>query len=385
MTKGMKRLDTKPLWQTNGRAILMVIRRSDLVANYVRQVPNPVLIYKFVNSVFPLVKRNLRHWENQANLSPDKVLAKQAIASMSSKSFHCLGGSIYALYPGVITEDVVTFIVAYQTISDYLDNLVDALEVQDERAFTQLHLAMTEALEPKAERSDYYAFYPHHEDGGYLAALVQTCQEKVGSLPSYSFVKEDMLWLAELYSSLQTTKHLDESEREGKMLSWIQVHLPHYPGLSEWEFAAATGSTLGIFCMYAAAHDPLLQQEDVRRIKQAYFPWIEGLHILLDYFIDIEEDRETSQLNFVEYYESKEERKERLSFFVQASLQKARQLPYPKFHEAVVKGLLAMYLSDEKGRLKELAETTQSLLQIGGVKVKLLYWMCTQLRKRDIL
>lgn len=355
------------------------------MVSYVRQVPNPVLIYKFVKNVFPLVKRNLQHWETLAKLSPDRVLSKQAIDSMNSKSFHCLGGSIYALYPGVRTEDVVEFIVAYQTISDYLDNLVDALEVQDERAFAQLHLAMTEALEPKGERSDYYAHYPHHEDGGYLAVLVQTCQEKVGSLPSYSLVKREMLWLAELYSSLQTTKHLAESEREGKMLSWIQNHLAYYPGLSEWEFAAATGSTLGIFCLYAAAYNPLLQQEDVLRIKQAYFPWIEGLHILLDYFIDLEEDRETSQLNFVEYYETKEERKERLSFFVQASLQKARQLPYPKFHEAVIQGLLAMYLSDDKGRVEELAETTQTLLQIGGVKVKLLYWMCSQLRKRDIL
>lgn len=355
------------------------------MANYVREVPNPVLIYKYIKHVFPLVKRDLRHWETLAKLSPDKVLSKQAIDSISSKSFHCLGGSIYALYPGVRTEGVVEFIVAYQTISDYLDNLVDALEVQDERAFAQLHLAMTEALEPKAERSDYYAFYPYQEDGGYLAALVQTCQGKVGSLPSYSLVKGEMLWLAELYSSLQITKHLAESEREGKMLSWIQSLLTHYPGLSEWEFAAATGSTLGIFCLYAAAYDPLLQQEDVLKIKQAYFPWIEGLHILLDYFIDIEEDRETGQLNFVEYYKSKEERMERLSFFVQTSLQNARRLPYSKFHEAVINGLLAMYLSDDKGNLQELAETTQSLLQIGGVKVKLLYWMCSQLRKRDIL
>lgn len=355
------------------------------MTTYVRQVPNLVLIIQFVKNVFPLVKKNLRHWETLANSSPDRVLAKQALDSMTRKAFHCLGGSIYALYPGVRTEDVVEFIVAYQTISDYLDNLVDALQVQDEKAFAHLHLAMTEALEPESKRSDYYAFYPHHEDGGYLDTLVQTCQEKVKSLPSYPLVKKEMLWFAEQYSSLQSTKHLKESEREGKMLSWIQNHLPNYPGLSEWEFAAATGSTLGIFCLYAASYNPSLQLEDVRRIKEAYFPWIEGLHILLDYFIDLEEDRETSQLNFVEYYESEKKRKERLSFFVQVSLQKARQSPYPKFHKAVIKGLLAMYLSDEKGSLEQLTETTRSLLKIGGVEVKLLYWMCSQLRKRDIL
>ncbi len=350
-----------------------------------RQVPNPVLIFKFVKSIFPLVKQNLRHWEKVASLSPDRVLSKQAIDSITQKTFHCLGGSIYALYPGARTEEIVEFIVAYQTISDYLDNLVDALQVHDEKAFAQLHLAMTEALEEKAEHSDYYAFYPHREDGGYLDSLVQTCQEKVKALPSYSLVKKEMLWLAEQYSSLQTTKHLAESEREGKMASWIQKQLPNYPGLSQWEFAAATGSTLGIFCMFAAAYNPTLRQEEVRSIMEAYFPWIEGLHILLDYFIDLDEDRKTSQLNFVAYYESEEKRKERLSFFVKASLQNARQLPYPKFHDAVIQGLLAMYLSDEKGSLAELEETTQSLLELGGSKVKLLYWMCLQLRKRDIL
>jgi tetraprenyl-beta-curcumene synthase len=194
-----------------------------------------------------------------------------------------------------------------------------------------------------------------------------------------------MLWLAEQYSSLQATKHLAESEREGKMASWIQKQLPNYPGISQWEFAAATGSTLGIFCMFAAAYNPSLRREEVRSIMKAYFPWIGGLHILLDYFIDLEEDRETFQLNFVAYYETEKRRKERLSFFVKASLQNARQLPYPKFHEAVIQGLLAMYLSDEKGSIAELKETTQGLLELGGRKVKLLYWMCLQLRRRDIL
>lgn len=351
----------------------------------VKPVSNSVLIFQFVKNVFPRVKRHLKAWEERARCAPDQALSEQALESIHTKTFHCQGGSIYALYPGVITEDVVEFIVAYQTISDYLDNLVDALDVHDEKAFAQLHRAMTEALDPEAELTDYYAYYPYREDGGYLNMLVKTCQAKVRDLPSYYQVREDMHWLAERYSFLQITKHLALSEREGKMLSWIRRDLPSYPGLSEWEFAAATGSTLGIFCLFAAASNPTLQEEEVHKIRQAYFPWIEGLHILLDYFIDLQEDRETSQLNFVEYYPSKEVRRERLRFFVEKSLQHARQLRYPHFHEAVIKGLLAMYLSDEKSQQEELVETTKNLVKAGGTKTYILYWLCLQLRKKDIL
>jgi tetraprenyl-beta-curcumene synthase len=364
---------------------LLFIKGSGCVTIYTKQVSNPVLIFQFVKKVFPKVKQRLRGWKNLARLAPDQVLSEQALESINRKTFHCLGGSIYALYPGVITDEVVEFIVAYQTISDYLDNLVDALDVQDERAFAQLHRAMTEALEPDAVLSDYYAYYPYRNDGGYLNRLVKTCQERIKQLPSYERVKPEILWLAEQYSSLQTTKHLALSERERKMLNWIQEHLQKYPEISAWEFAAATGSTLGIFCLYSAAFNPELCQEEINRIKQAYFPWIAGLHILLDYFIDLKEDQETSQLNFVEYYESTDKRKERLSYFVQKSLQQAQQLSYSKFHEAVIKGLLAMYLSDEKGQMDDLAETTKSLIKAGGKNVSFLYWVCLQLRKRDIL
>lgn len=212
-----------------------------------KQVSNPRLIYSFIRTVFPEVKSQLQDWEHRASHCPDQVLADQAIASIRHKEFHCLGGSIYALYPGVRTKEVIEFVVAYQTISDYLDNLVDALEIHDELAYGQLHLAMTEALDANAKCSDYYAYYPYHEDGGYLKALVQTCQRRVQDLPSYPTIKGSMLELAELYAMLQTTKHLQPSVREEKMLRWLNQLLSNYPGLSPWELAAATGSTLGIF------------------------------------------------------------------------------------------------------------------------------------------
>ena len=343
------------------------------------------LIYQFVVHVFPLVKQELQEWQRIASQSPDPRLRQQASESIRAKAFHCQGGSIYALYPGVNRAEAVRFIVAYQTMSDYLDNLVDSLEVQDELAFSQLHLAMSEALCSKVTPSDYYLYYPYREDGGYLEQLVTTCQESLKKLPSYKLVQEEAVQLAKLYSNLQTYKHLTVEEREAKMLNWIAPYLTDYPEITAWEFAAATGSTLGIFCLYAAAFNPQLTESQGQKIRKIYFPWICGLHILLDYFIDLREDKETKQLNFVAYYQNSEVIYERLCLFVKNSLEQTHQLEHPKVHQAAVEGLLAMYLSDEKSKDGDIRAVTKKLLAESGWRVNLLYRLCCQLRMVKVL
>ncbi|SHH98562.1 tetraprenyl-beta-curcumene synthase family protein [Desulfosporosinus lacus] len=343
------------------------------------------LIYLYVTKVFPIVKQELNEWKQKAKEAPDARLSQQALESIRLKAFHCQGGSIYALYPGINRAETIRFIVAYQTMSDYLDNLVDSLEVQDENAFSQLHLAMQEALNPEAVPSDYYLYYPYREDGGYLEQLVKTCQESIRQLPSHKTVQEEAIKLAELYSYLQTYKHLAMDKREAKMLEWINPHISKDSQITAWEFAAATGSTLGIFCLYAVAHHPKLPIGQVKMITNAYFPWICGLHILLDYFIDLREDRETNQLNFVAYYDHADMIYERMHLFLENSLKQAQLLEYPKFHEVVIKGLLAMYLSDEKSMDVDIQSIVKKLLDRSGVGVKLLYRLCRQLRKSNVI
>lgn len=343
------------------------------------------LIYLYITEVFPIVKQELNGWKEKAREAPDARLSQQAMESIRWKAFHCQGGSIYALYPGANRLDTIRFIVAYQTMSDYLDNLVDSLQIQDEKAFSQLHLAMQEALNPEAVPSDYYLYYPYREDGGYLEQLVRTCQKGISKLPAYKIVQDEAIKLAELYSCLQTYKHLAVTEREEKMLDWITPYISDDSEITTWEFAAASGSTLGVFCLFSLANNPKVTLEEVRMIKYTYFPWICGLHILLDYFIDLREDRETNQLNFVAYYEDSEMIYERLNLFIDNSLKKAQGLAYPKFHQVVVKGLLAMYLSDEKSMDYEITSIVKRLIGKCGVGVNLLYQLCRLLRKRKII
>ncbi|MHB8125808.1 MAG: tetraprenyl-beta-curcumene synthase family protein [Desulfitobacteriaceae bacterium] len=332
-----------------------------------------------------MVKNELNRWRSMAAVCPDPFLAVEACDSIRTKSFHCQGGAIYALYPGVNMVKTVEFIVAYQTISDYLDNLVDRLEVQDEKAFAQLHLAMRDALSPEYGTTDYYLYFPYRNDGGYLDKLVKSCQKNISSLPSYELIKTEILRFANLYTHLQTYKHLALEQREDIMLAWINSQLPVYPQITEWEFAAATGSTLGIFCLYAIAFNPELCQEQVKVHQEIYFPWITGLHILLDYFIDLAEDKETGQLNFVQYYNSHLEIRERLETFWNYAWEGSNKLVYPTFHKTVLQGLLAMYLSDPKSSAMDIQSITKHLLSRGGTGVGILHWICKNLRRRGII
>ena len=121
-------------------------------------------------------------WSALAEQLPSP-LREQARASLRDKEFHCLGGAVYALYPGAARHKVLRAIVALQTISDYLDNLCDRLQVFDESAFRTLHLSFQDALRTDGPSHRYYAEYPYTEQV-YLPRLVRVCQESLRCLPS---------------------------------------------------------------------------------------------------------------------------------------------------------------------------------------------------------
>ncbi|CAA7599798.1 (+)-delta-cadinene synthase [Acididesulfobacillus acetoxydans] len=340
-------------------------------------------IYEFVRGVFPLVDRELEGWKKLAMEISCQELRDLALASLTEKRFHAQGGAVYALHPGLTAarrRDLVGFIVAYQTISDYLDNLCDRAGVKEAQAFRQLHLALDEALNSGVSLSDYYANYPYHDDGGYLKTLVETCRDRLGDSVPGPLLSAMRQWAA-LYSQLQTYKHISPREREQALSQWIGSLAGKWPGLYPWEIEAATGSTLGIFYFAALAKGgiPAAQGEE------AYFPWIQGFHILLDYFIDRQEDLEHGDLNFVQNYADDGELGQRLCLFYRRSREQVRFLSYPRFHILVLEGLAAMYLSDPKASQgKNRAVTARLLAQAGGF-ARLLFIISRLLRRKRII
>lgn len=302
------------------------------------------------------------------------------MSSIALKKFHAQGGSVYALYPNAEIGDAISFIVAFQTISDYLDNLCDKTGLFNEASFRQLHLSLLDAVDPSSSINNYYLFYPFKGDNNYLKCLVYECRLKMSGLNSYSEVIEIIKKYIVMYSDLQTYKHLAPDIREAKLKKWAYRHLSQNDEISWWEFSAAAGSTLCIFALFVSAFNPNLNGDEVKLIENAYFPWICGLHILLDYYIDAQEDLWMGDLNFTGYYKNLKQCEERISFFIERSLDGCRSLPNPLFHTTVIKGLLAMYLSDPKASLGMNKIASQNLLKKSGKWTPAYYNLCRLLR-----
>lgn len=305
---------------------------------------------------FPRVKSQLQGYRQRLEQTGGP-LAAQGLASIRHKEFHCLGGSAYGLLaPPAYRGAVLEFIVAFQTISDYLDNLCDRAGVKEENAFRQLHKAMLDAIEPwEKPGGGYYDAYPHQNDGGYLQRLVQDCRRALREIPGWQ--PERVQQFVELYADLQSYKHVERSRGEDLLRSWHRRHMALAPALYWWEFAAAAGSTLGVFSLAA---NPSVGAE----LEAAYMPWVNALHILLDYYIDQAEDKQHGDLNLVSYYRDKQMLNRRLEMIYQRAKEAVQKLADPAFHSMVLDGLFALYLSDPKAHVPQLAGQTRHLLQM---------------------
>lgn len=334
-----------------------------------------VVLRRFISAI-PFVKEELQSWTSLAGQLTDPFRS-QALASLEHKAFHCVGGSVYAHYPGTDAEKVLPLIVALQTISDYLDNLCDRLQVDEPDAFRCLHLSFCDALSPGNPLQDYYALYPYQETV-YLPRLVQTCQNLLSQAPNYLRYQPFVLQLAQKYCELQVLKHVPEGADQ-LLQDWAERNTDS--GLEWYEWAAACGSTLGIFLFFALSFAS--SHVNPEPLLQAYFPWIQGLHILLDYLIDLEEDEMFGDLNFVSYFPTEAAGERSLNKFAQKSRRLAACLPQAGFHQTVVDGLIALYGSDPKVRRQGLQET----IGLMAGKGRGLAWLrlCSALRRFGVI
>lgn len=333
------------------------------------------LMYRVYKYILPEVRQALVHWQMRAEQIPNGELRKQALASLTSKQFHCEGGAVYAAARLDMRHILIPLTVAFQTISDYLDNLCDRSTSLAADDFRLLHQAMLDAVQPNKPLQDYYALRVEQEDGNYLRDLVLVCRDCISSLPTYHLVQPTIVRLVEQYTNLQVYKHIHPADREQALLDWWGLHEFKYRGLRWNEFAAATGSTLSVFQLFLAATDVSLTKMEVAHKVEAYFPYVCGLHILLDYFIDQAEDRAGGDLNFCNYYEDDSVLVNRIGHFANLAKVRVRSLPDGRFHHMIIEGLLALYLSDRKVREQDAVRQVSRRLMKSSPLMRVFFWL----------
>lgn len=324
---------------------------------------------EYFGEVRPHVVRGLEPLRLRAMAIPHPELRAQALSSLDTKQFHCEGGGVFGGSSRDPSGFLLDFLLPYQTLCDYLDTVTDRGPSTAPDNLRLLHQSLLDAVVPEAGLQNYYALHPHQDDGGYVADLITRCHTALAHFPGYDAVRSSMTRLISLYIDLQVFKHGPLEERVPRLEDWWARECPAHLGLFWWEFAAATGSTLGLFALLNLAARPHPAAREVDALTSLYFPWVGALHILLDYFVDQEEDLSGGDLNFVTYYATPAEAVARIRAIYRECLQKAQTLPDASFHRYVSRGLLGFYLSDPKMRKNPSAHACRLLVSGGSVSL----------------
>jgi tetraprenyl-beta-curcumene synthase len=116
-------------------------------------------------------------------------------------------------------------------------------------------------------------------------------------------------------------------------------------GLHWWQIAAAGGSSLAVHALIATAANDDVQRQDVETIEAAYFPWICGLHSLLDSLVDVAEDELAGQRNLLSYHANPEQASVAMEVLTQRAVDAARSLPDDLHHRVILTAMVAHYIS----------------------------------------
>ena len=321
-------------------------------------------------TVFPRVRSHVARWERLALRIPDPELRRLVLGALREKRTNIEGAAAFAAFGvGAERARVTHALSSFQAAYNLLDMLGEQPSLDPVADGRRLHEALVYALDPGASPLDWFEFHPQRDDGGYLNGLLAECQRAVGSLPSYDAAASLARSAAARIVAFQSL-NLSESQGDHAALEqWAHAATPAGSGLRWWETAAAAGSSLPVYALLAAAVEPGLSGHEAQAIERAYFPWIGGLHSLLDNLIDKHEDEAAGHRSLVEYYGPRGAA-ERMRWLTVQALDSARELPRANDHLVLVVGMIGSYLSVPEARTAELEPVASAVLGAVGPLAK---------------
>jgi tetraprenyl-beta-curcumene synthase len=324
-------------------------------------------------SIYPQVARELRRWRKQAVVIPDPTLRRQALEALQDKRRHAEGAAAFAVIsPRAERGQVVRFLVAFQVMYDYLDTISEQPGVDPLLDTMQLHTALTDALMPEVAQGPAYALHPQQDDGGYLAAFVDACRTSCSSLPAFPVVAPTVRSAARLAIRSQGYNHALPEAPTGFLMDEVALWASREGGdaysLTWWEVIGATGSSLAILALVAAAADPKLARSEFDAIHDVYVPWAGAVLALIDSLVDEAGDSAEATHSLVARYPSAEIAAERVSAFAGRALALTQETPHPERHALIVTSMIALFASSPEARDPQAREALHRALDAAGLR-----------------
>jgi tetraprenyl-beta-curcumene synthase len=315
----------------------------------------------------PRVLKEAARWEACAAEIPDERLRAHALASLREKRDLSLGAAFFCVLPRKRHASLLRLLVAFEVIWDFLDTLSEDLASGGAVSCAQLHLALVEALTPGAPVSNYYRFCPGGGDGGYLRALVETCQAKCSRLPSYPRVMALVLD-GVANCSVQAINHEHSPQRrEASLRQWVSDQFPE-DRTTPWFELAAAASAFMPHALLALASEPGCTQERAAQVCASYFPSVSLAIVMLDSYVDRAEDLTHSGHSYIAYYLDEQTAANRLIEVIQTMESEMRGLGDRHRHAVIAGCMVAMFLSKNVANTPPLsAQTRQMVEQSSGI------------------
>jgi tetraprenyl-beta-curcumene synthase len=316
------------------------------------------------------VSRASRGWRAMAEAIPDAPIRDDALYALEHKRAHADGAALFTILPRRRERDLLTLLVAYETMLDFLDNLSERHPTP--RNGQQLHRALIDAVDPDGPVTDYYRYHPWSDDGGYLAALVDACRQRCCRLPSFERVRVIVRREARRALVLGLNHDSNTQRRDEGLRAWAEREYPDQHELRWFELTGAASASLIVLVLLTLAAEPDLTDADVRSAYAAHWPWIALATTMLDSYVDQADDAASRSHSYISHYPDPEFASRRLRECVVRALLAARGLRDGHRHTVIVGCMIAMYLSKDSARAAELHATTSDFVAAGGSLVRLL-------------
>jgi tetraprenyl-beta-curcumene synthase len=312
------------------------------------------------------VSRELRHWKALAEQIPDPRLRADAVGSLEDKRYYTEGAGMFWILPARRSPELLVLLVAYQTIANYIDYASERGAAHRGGPAGGLLRALVDAVDPDAPLDDYYAGHPWSDDGGYLAALVLRCRTACAALPRYHVARPLLLREARRAIALELCHDPDDLRRDAALRALALREFRPADDVTWFEQAGSATSLLGVIVLLALAAEPVGDDHEFDAVIDAYIPWVGTLSLMLDSYIDQDDDARTASWSAVAYYPDPDAACARIAVLIRRVLADASRLPRGDRHVVIVSAMLAMYLTSDRATAGSMRGATPALLGASG-------------------
>jgi len=310
------------------------------------------------------VTNEMRHWRARAELIPSGPIREDALHALASKRTHADGAALFSILPRRRNRNLLRLLVAYELILDFLDNVSERHRTENNGR--ELHLALIDAVDPNRTPADYYRHHPWNDDGGYLKALVESCQRRCRALPSFEQIRVVIAREAGRTQVLALNHLSDPDERDAALRHWAALECPDDHALSWYELGGAASASLVVLALLTLAADTGVSAELIETTRQAYWPWMSLVAVMLDSYADQAEDSLSGDHSYVAHYPSRARCVHRLSECIDRAAVGVLSLPRGHKHAVILGSMVAMYLSKDSARAPDMEHDTRALAKAGG-------------------